>query len=68
MGETLQLVNPRTQIWTKHFAWSPDGTLIIGLMSSPAIIWEATQGSFYSGKCKTCAHFAHTIVEVPLPN
>jgi hypothetical protein len=27
----VPLFNPRTQIWTEHFAWSPDGTLIIGL-------------------------------------
>jgi len=30
-GETVPLFNPRTQTWTEHFAWSPDGTLIIGL-------------------------------------
>jgi hypothetical protein len=30
-GETVPLFNPRTQIWTEHFAWSPDGTLIIGV-------------------------------------
>ena len=27
----MLLFNPRTQMWTEHFAWSPDGTLIIGL-------------------------------------
>lgn len=30
-GETVSLFNPRTQIWGDHFAWSPDGTLIIGM-------------------------------------
>jgi hypothetical protein len=30
-GETVPLFNPRTQSWTEHFSWSPDGTLIIGL-------------------------------------
>ena len=30
-GEMVALFNPRTQNWREHFAWSPDGTLIIGL-------------------------------------
>ena len=30
-GETVPLFNPRTQSWTEHFSWSPDGTLITGL-------------------------------------
>ncbi len=30
-GETVLLFNPRTQVWMEHFAWSPDGTLIIGV-------------------------------------
>jgi hypothetical protein len=25
------LFNPRTQVWSEHFAWSEDGTLVIGL-------------------------------------
>src|SRR5262245_33071944 len=29
-GERVAFFNPRTQVWTEHFAWSPDGTLIIG--------------------------------------
>lgn len=29
-GDTTPLFNPRTQIWTEHFAWSEDGTHIIG--------------------------------------
>lgn len=27
---TVLLLNPRTQQWSRHFAWSPDGTLILG--------------------------------------
>ncbi|MFN8419558.1 MAG: HNH endonuclease signature motif containing protein [Anaerolineae bacterium] len=30
-GETVQLYNPRYQDWQTHFAWSEDGTMIIGL-------------------------------------
>jgi hypothetical protein len=30
-GETAPLFNPRTQRWMQHFAWSPEGTLIMGL-------------------------------------
>ena len=30
-GETVALFDPRTQSWTVHFAWSEDGTEIIGL-------------------------------------
>lgn len=29
-GEITPLFNPRTQIWTEHFAWSANGTYIIG--------------------------------------
>ena len=29
-GERVSLFNPRTQLWDEHFAWSGDGTLIIG--------------------------------------
>ena len=32
-GATVVLFNPRTQVWSKHFRWSPDGTQIIGLTS-----------------------------------
>lgn len=28
---TVSLFNPRKQIWSEHFAWSEDGTHIIGL-------------------------------------
>jgi len=30
-GERVPLFNPRTQRWTEHFAWSKDGTQILGL-------------------------------------
>ncbi len=29
-GETVPLFNPRTQNWHEHFAWSDDGTHIVG--------------------------------------
>jgi hypothetical protein len=29
-GEEVPLFNPRTQVWTEDFAWSEDGTEIIG--------------------------------------
>ncbi len=32
-GQTITLFNPRTQRWNDHFAWSDDGTNIIGLTS-----------------------------------
>lgn len=28
---TVELFNPRTQVWTEHFRWSSDGAYIIGL-------------------------------------
>jgi hypothetical protein len=30
-GESVPLFNPRAQVWTEHFAWSPDSTRINGL-------------------------------------
>ena len=30
-GGQVPLFNPRTQVWTEHFTWSPDGTHILGL-------------------------------------
>lgn len=30
-GETVPLFNPRWQDWYEHFAWSSDGTRILGL-------------------------------------
>jgi len=31
---SVALFNPRTQRWTEHFAWSSDGSQIIGLTAS----------------------------------
>ena len=30
-GEHVPLFNPRAQVWSDHFAWSPEGDRIIGL-------------------------------------
>lgn len=30
-GLVVQLFNPRKQIWSEHFAWSDDFTLVIGI-------------------------------------
>jgi hypothetical protein len=30
-GETVPLFHPRQQRWREHFAWTPDGTMIVGL-------------------------------------
>jgi 5-methylcytosine-specific restriction endonuclease McrA len=30
-GEVVPLFNPRTQMWTEHFEWTPDGAVIRGL-------------------------------------
>jgi hypothetical protein len=30
-GRRVRLFNPRTQRWPEHFAWSQDGTRIMGL-------------------------------------
>ena len=30
-GEQVALFDPRQQRWHEHFAWSEDGTLIVGL-------------------------------------
>lgn len=30
-GVTVELFNPRTQVWGEHFRWSPDGTRILGV-------------------------------------
>ncbi|RIL09662.1 HNH endonuclease [bacterium] len=29
-GDLVRLFNPRRDIWSKHFAWSDDGTMIVG--------------------------------------
>ncbi|MDZ7292494.1 MAG: HNH endonuclease [candidate division KSB1 bacterium] len=40
---TVPLFNPRTQVWSEHFRWSPDGTLIIGLSPIGRATVEALQ-------------------------
>ena len=30
-GRRIRLFNPRKQRWSEHFAWSPEGTQILGL-------------------------------------
>lgn len=30
-NERVALFNPRTQVWTEHFAWLPDGITVIGV-------------------------------------
>lgn len=42
-GATVPLFNPRTQIWSEHFRWSPDGTLVIGLTPIGRATVEALQ-------------------------
>ena len=42
-GETVKLFNPRTQVWSDHFSWSSDGTLIIGLTPTGQGTVEALQ-------------------------
>ncbi|HEY3243467.1 MAG TPA: HNH endonuclease signature motif containing protein [Phycisphaerae bacterium] len=29
-GRVVRLFNPRRDLWTKHFPWSPNGTMLIG--------------------------------------
>jgi hypothetical protein len=41
--EQVALFNPRTQEWSKHFRWSSDGTLILGLTSVGRATIEALQ-------------------------
>lgn len=33
-SQVVSLFNPRTQTWHTHFAWSPDGTLVVGLTAT----------------------------------
>lgn len=40
-GERVALFNPRTQQWSKHFAWSDDGVQILGLTPSGRATVEA---------------------------
>jgi hypothetical protein len=30
-GDTVSLFNPRTQVWTEHFEWIENGTMLRGL-------------------------------------
>jgi hypothetical protein len=39
----VRLFNPRRQHWSEHFAWSDDGTLIIGLTPCSRATIEALQ-------------------------
>jgi hypothetical protein len=40
-GERVPLFNPRTQEWKTHFAWSGDGTRIVGRTASGRATVEA---------------------------
>ena len=42
-GEQMPLFNPREQIWCEHFAWSHDGTRIMGLSACGRATVEALQ-------------------------
>lgn len=42
-GHLVKLFNPRTQVWSRHFAWSTDGTWIIGLTPCGRATAEALQ-------------------------
>src|SRR5262245_52493089 len=30
-GELVRLFNPRYQVWTEHFVWTPEGDRIVGM-------------------------------------
>ena len=40
-GTRVALFNPRTQRWRDHFAWSPDGALIVGITATGRATVEA---------------------------
>ncbi|MFN2219805.1 MAG: HNH endonuclease, partial [Anaerolineae bacterium] len=40
-GRLAALFNPRTQHWSEHFAWSQEGTRILGLTASGRATVEA---------------------------
>lgn len=40
-GETAAIFNPRTQSWGEHFAWSADGTQIVGTTATGRATVEA---------------------------
>ena len=39
-GESTPLFNPRQQAWAEHFAWSKDGTLVVGLTPTGVLPWR----------------------------
>lgn len=39
--ELVASFNPRTQRWREHFAWNPDGTLVVGLTPCGRAMVEA---------------------------
>lgn len=41
MGESVQLLHPRAQAWSDHFAWNYDFTLMIGLTATGRATVEA---------------------------
>jgi hypothetical protein len=40
-GRLVRLFNPRRQQWSRHFRWSDDGTVIIGLTACGRATIEA---------------------------
>jgi hypothetical protein len=42
-GHSVLLFNPRTQVWSEHFAWSTDSIHIVGLTSCGRATVEALQ-------------------------
>ncbi|MCE7929645.1 MAG: HNH endonuclease [Chloroflexi bacterium CFX7] len=33
-GEAVALFDPRREVWSEHFSWSPDGTMVVGRTAS----------------------------------
>ena len=42
-NQTVRLFNPRTQVWSEHFAWSSDGVRIMGLTETGRATVDALQ-------------------------
>ena len=40
-GDTVTLFNPRTQVWSEHFRWSPDGAYLHGVTPTGRATVEA---------------------------
>ena len=40
-GVQAPLFNPRTEVWSEHFQWSPNGTLILGLTPTGRVMVDA---------------------------